>query len=137
MMFQTFKRLLGDGRAWRLVNPNIKALVYALIKPFYDIRKAGYRIVYAPFLSHNNYADKDEKLTDVENYEDLFGIQPLSDILSERQANVEVQWALRGGQGFGYIQQVLERAGILSKVIENIPMKDLSNMGAFEYGFTL
>lgn len=136
MIFQTFKRLLGDGRAWRLVNPNIKALVHALIKPFKDIRRAGYRIVYAPFLTQNRFASDDEKLADVENYENLFGIQPISNILQERQSNAEVQWALRGGQGFGYIEQVMERAGIKIKVIENIPMKDLSNLGAYEYGFT-
>lgn len=136
MIFQTFKRLLGDGRAWRLVNPNIKALVHALIKPFKDIRRAGYRIVYAPFLTQNRFASDDEKLADVENYENLFGIQPISNILQERQSNAEVQWALRGGQGFGYIEQVMERAGIKVKVIENIPMKDLSNLGAYEYGFT-
>ena len=136
MLFQTFKRLLGDGRAWRLVNPNIQAFVYAIIKPFEDIRRAGYRIVYAPFLTQNRYASEDELLTDVENYEDLFGIERVSNILSERLANAEAQWVLRGGQGFGYIEQVMARAGIKIKIAENIPMKDLSHDGMFQYGYT-
>lgn len=136
MMFKTFKILLGDGRAWRLVNSNIRALVFALIKPFKDLRQAGYRIVYAPFLTHNSYASEEDQLIDVENYEDLFGVEPVSNVLKERQYNIEAQWALRGAQGYGYIEKVMERAGIKVKVIENIPMKDLSHIGAFEYGFT-
>lgn len=136
MIFQSFKSLLGNGRAWRLVNYNIKALVQALIKPFEDIRRAGYRIVYAPFLTSNLYATEEEQLADVENYEKLFDIEVISDILKERQANAEVQWSLRGGQGFGYIEQVMARAGIQVKVVENIPMKDLTYLGTFEYGYT-
>lgn len=136
MIFQSFKSLLGNGRAWRLVNYNIRALVQALIKPFEDIRRAGYRIVYAPFLTSNLYATEEEQLADVENYEKLFDIEVISDILKERQANAEVQWSLRGGQGFGYIEQVMARAGIQVKVVENIPMKDLTYLGTFEYGYT-
>lgn len=136
MIFQSFKSLLGNGRAWRLVNYNIRALVQALIKPFEDIRRAGYRIVYAPFLTSNLYATEEEQLADVENYEKLFDIEVISDILKERQANAEVQWSLRGGQGFGYIQQVMARAGIQVKVVENIPVKDLTYLGTFEYGYT-
>ncbi len=136
MIFQSFKRLLGNGRAWRLVNANISALVYALIKPFEDIRRSAYRIVYAPFLTSNIYASEDEQLADVENYEELFGIEAISNILKERQANAEVQWALRGGQGFGYIEQVMARAGLQVKVVENIPMKDLGYLGNFKYGYT-
>ncbi len=136
MIFQSFKSLLGNGRAWRLVNYNIRALVQALIKPFEDIRRAGYRIVYAPFLTSNLYATEEEQLADVENYEKLFDIEVISDILKERQANAEVQWSLRGGQGFGYIEQVMARAGIQVKVVENIPVKDLTYLGTFEYGYT-
>lgn len=136
MIFQSFKRLLGNGRAWRLVNANISALVNALIKPFEDIRRSAYRIVYAPFLTSNIYASEDEQLADVENYEELFGIEAISNILKERQANAEVQWALRGGQGFGYIEQVMARAGLQVKVVENIPMKDLGYLGNFKYGYT-
>ena len=136
MIFQSFKSLLGNGRAWRLVNYNIRALVQALMKPFEDIRRAGYRIVYAPFLTSNLYATEEEQLADVENYEKLFDIEVISDILKERQANAEVQWSLRGGQGFGYIEQVVARAGIQVKVVENIPMKDLTYLGTFEYGYT-
>lgn len=136
MIFQSFKSLLGNGRAWRLVNYNIKALVQALIKPFEDIRRSAYRIVYAPFLTSNHYATEEEQLADVENYEKLFDIEVISDILKERQANAEVQWSLRGGQGFGYIEQVMARAGIQVKVVENIPMKDLTYLGTFEYGYT-
>lgn len=134
MIFQSFKSLLGSGRAWRLVNANISALVHALVTPFEDIRRAGNRIVYAPFLTSNIYADEDEQLADVENYEELFDIDVISDSLAERQANAEVQWALRGGQGFGYIEQVMARAGLEVKVVENIPMKDLTYLGTFEYG---
>ena len=136
MIFQSFKSLLGNGRAWRLVNYNIRALVQALIKPFEDIRRAGYRIVYAPFLTSNLYATEEEQLADVENYEKLFDIEVISDILKERQANAEVQWSLRGGQGFGYIEQVMARAGIQVNVVENIPVKDLTYLGTFEYGYT-
>ena len=136
MIFQSFKRLLGSGRAWRLVNPHIKALTCAVIKPFKDIRRSAYRIVYAPFLTQNRYATEEEQLADVENYEELFGIDAISDVLKERQANAEVQWALRGGQGYGYIEQVMARAGLDVKVVENIPKKDLTYLGTFEYGYT-
>ncbi len=134
MIFQSFKSLLGTGRAWRLINANISALVYSLIKPFEDIRCAGLRIINAPFLTSNIYASDAEKLSDVENYEDLFNIDVISNELSERQANAEVQWALRGGQGFGYIERVMARAGLKVKIIENIPMQDLTYLGTYEYG---
>lgn len=134
MIIKTFKVLLGTGRAWRLVGDNIKALSEALCEPFDEIRRAAYRILYAPFLTQNKYATEQEKLDDVENYETQFGLKTISNVLSERQANVEVQWSLVGGQGFGYIENVLAAAGIKAKIIENIPAKNLTGIGCFQYG---
>lgn len=134
MIIKIFKLLLGTGRAWRLMGDNIKAFSEALCEPFEDIRRAAYRILYAPFLTQNKYATTQEQLDDVENYEKQFGLTTISNILSERQANTEVQWALVGGQGFGYIENVLAAAGIEVKIIENIPVKDLTGIGCFQYG---
>jgi len=134
MIIKIFKKLLGSGRAWRLMGDNIKALSEALCEPFDEIRRAAYRILYAPFLTQNKYATAQEKLDDVENYEKQFGVTTISNVLSERQANAEVQWALVGGQGFGYIENVLAAAGIKVKIIENIPVKDLTGIGCFQYG---
>lgn len=133
-IIRTFKILLGTGRAWRLMGRNIKALSESLCEPFEEIRRAAYRILYAPFLTQNRYATEQEQLDDVENYENQFGLSVISNILSERQANAEAQWALVGGQGFGYIENVLSAAGIKSKIIENIPAEDLSGIGCFQYG---
>lgn len=134
MIIKIFKLLLGTGRAWRLMGDNIKALSEAVCEPFNEIRRAAYRILYAPFLTQNRYATAQEKLDDVENYEKQFGLTTISNVLIERQANAEVQWALVGGQGFGYIENVLAAAGINAKIIENIPAKDLTGIGGFEYG---
>lgn len=134
MIIKVFKILLGSGRAWRVMGDNIKALLEALCEPFEDVRRTAYRILYAPFLTQNKYATEQEKLDDVENYEKQFGLTTISSVLSERQANAEAQWALVGGQGFGYIENVLAAAGIKAKIIENIPAKDLTGIGCFQYG---
>lgn len=136
IFFQVFKNLLGTGRAWRLVGDIISALIAALASPFEEIRRQVYRILYCPFLGEHPYATEEEQLSDTENYEAQFGIAAISDVLSERQSNVLVQWALVGGQGFKYIEDVLARAGIQAHIIENLPVKDLSFIGAHEYGFT-
>lgn len=136
MLFQVFKNLLGTGRIWRLTGHVINALSHALMKPFEEIRRMGYRILYCPFLGDFIYAHESEQLNDVENYEKQFNITPVSDVLAERQKNILTQWALVGGQSFKYIEDVLYRAGINAHIKENLPIKDLRYLGAFEYGNT-
>ena len=129
-----FKLLLGNGRAWRLMSKNIEALTYALVNVFDEIKRSANRIMYAPFLGDNPYANEDEAAADTENYERMFGLEPVSSSLTEREKNAASQWAMTGGQGIGYIESVLMLAGINAKIIENIPAKNLKALGAFEYG---
>lgn len=138
MIIDSFKTLLGSGRAWRLTGRNIKIFVQSIVTPMEQIRKAGYRIVYAPFLTQNIYADAENQLIDLENYEELFGVENSNNkTLKERQEQCEAQWSLVGGQGWQYIENVLKNAGLNCHVRENIPAVDVAKNGMLAYSSTV
>ena len=75
---------------------------------------------------------------DCENYEELFGIENIENkTLEERQQQAEAQWGLSGGQGWKYLENVFNNAGLKCKVIENIPVKDLGKQGYLTFGSTV
>lgn len=133
MIFNSFKTLLGNGRAWRLIEKNINDFIKSLLKPVEEIRRQGYRIAFLPFIGSNKYSIESERMSDLENYENLFGISASSKTIEEREQNAIVQWALIGGQSWRYIRNVLIQAGFNPKVIENIPAQDLSLLGSVVY----
>lgn len=138
MIINSFKTLLGNGRAWRLKGQNITAFSKALFFPFEQLRKAGYRLAFVPFLTQNVYADNENKRIDLENYEELFGLNVTNNkSITERQEQCEAQWSLVGGQGWGYIENVLKSAGLNCRVRENLPPIDVIKSGLISYSTTI
>lgn len=128
-MIKSFKKLLGNGRAWRLFSKSIKQASHAFLKPFKDLQALFWRISKTPFPTNN-----DAILGDIVNYETLFDVSTKLKNPIERANNVEMQWSLVGGQGWGYIQNVINAANLPIKVIENLPVRDLSADVAVQYG---
>jgi len=134
MILNTFKTLLGNGRAWHLIADNINDVTQAFLKPVNDLRVIFYRIAFAPFPTANIYNTQEGILSDLENFESQFGINRPSKIIVERGLNIEAQWGMVGGQGYGYIENALKSAGLPVKVIENLPAADLSVNNVIQYG---
>lgn len=138
MLIHTFKQLLGSGRAWRLTSPVIRTFSEAFVEVYEKLRIFGKRLAFTPFLTQNIYVPEDEKEDDCENYEELFGIENIENkTLEERQQQAEAQWGLSGGQGWKYLENVFNNAGLKCKVIENIPVKDLGKQGYLTFGSTV
>ena len=131
MILQSFKVLLGKGRAWLLTAPNIQECVQAFLKPVYDLYNSGYRIAFTPFPVQNSYAD--DLADDVTLFEEQFDIEGISTDLNERAMRVEAEWGLVGGQGYQYIENALNAAGLNVQVIENMPFQNIANENRSEY----
>jgi hypothetical protein len=90
-------------------------------------RFEGLQFVHFPttFLDMNN----------IVNGEELFDVQDVRNLtIQERANNIEMQWSLVGGQGFGYIQSVINAANLPIRVIENLRAQDLSADVDVQYG---
>lgn len=132
MILQSFKRLLGNGRAWLLNAPGIQETIQAFLKPVYDLWNNGYRIALTPFPTQNQYNNDLE--SDLSAFEDQFGINNPSTVKNERAGQIEAQWGMVGGQGYQYIEKVLKSAGLPVKVIENLPVQNFNIAGRIQYG---
>jgi len=132
IFYISFSKLLGDGRAWFIRALNIKNVIESCLSILVPIRTLYFRIGNIPFPTQNGgfFPDdvkSDEDLeVDIKNFELQFDIADVGlATLSERAAFVEVQWGLIGAQSAGYIQFILNSAGIDVYVKENIPEVDL------------
>lgn len=99
-LFNTFKILLGNGRAFNLQSQNIQNISKSILKPFEELIRIFHRISLTAFPSENNYYLNDnEKLQDISNLENQFGIDPPNKaILEERAKNIEAQFGIVGGK---------------------------------------
>lgn len=132
MILKSFKRLLGNGRAWFLRAPNIQNTVKAFLKPIDDLYNNGFRIACTPFPTQNKYNNDLEG--DLKLFENQFGISNPSADLNERAAHVEAQWGMVGGQGYQYIEKALTSAGLPVKIIENLPIFDFNAASMTQFG---
>ena len=132
MILKSFKRLLGNGRAWVLRAPNIKNTVKAFLPPLYDVQNMFYRVAMTPFPTQNTYAD--DITADLKMFENQFGIDNPPTTTQDRAQFVEAQWGMVGAQGWGYIESVLQKAGLSVTVVENLPIAEVIGTGLTQYG---
>jgi len=132
MILESFKTLLGNGRAWLLRSDNIQNVIQSLLKPMYDLREIGKRISFTPFPTKNFNAYNIEN--DLTNWENQFDISTPSTVIKERALRIETQWGMIGGQGYKYIENALISAGLPVRIIENLPLLDVSSSDRVQYG---
>lgn len=133
-LFKTFKILLGNGRAFNLLNKNINNFSRSLLKPMEELIRIFYKIAFAPFPAQNHYNNASEKLQDIINFEKQFELNTTRATLQERAQNIEAQFGLIGGQGWEYLQKVIQNAGINARIVENIPINNLLSENIIKYG---
>ena len=135
-LFKSFKILLGNGRAFNLQSPNIQNISKSLLKPLEELIRVFHRIALTIFPSENNYySNYNEKLKDISNLENQFGIDPSNKAtIEERSKNIEAQFGIVGGQSWKYLQNSIQNIGINARVIENIPARDLLSENIMQYG---
>lgn len=70
-------------------------------------------------------------------WEKTFNLSPdASRTLAQRQGDIESAWALDGAQGAGYLQAKLQSAGFDIRIVENIPVQDLSPSNGITFNAT-
>ena len=113
----TFKKLLGKGRAW--LTP--KGFTEDILNLFaYPIEVVKDRLIKLK-LTHFPVTYTDEN--NIINGEELFKITDIAGkTLMERATTVEAQWTIFGGsQNYKQIELILQKKGLPVKVIEYIP----------------
>lgn len=144
-LFNTFKLLLGKGRAFNLQSPNIQNISKSILKPFEKLTRVFHRITLTTFPSENNYySNNNEKLEDIKNLEVQFNIDSNSidnnnkslnkATIEERAKNIEAQFGIVGGQSWKYLQTSIQNIGIDARIVENIPARDLLSENIMQYG---
>jgi len=134
----TFKKLLGNGRAFRTPKGFTDEFYDLFISPFVELKNK------VLFLKYTHFPTKNILLDDIKNGEELFGLTDLeNETLEQRAANVETQWGiLNGSLNWKPLQDALNRLAINVKVVENVPPKavnigSLSLYGNYQYNETL
>lgn len=125
-----FKKLLGNGRAWRTPSGFTSELLGVMASPLEDIknRLSSFKFIHSPtFLVDKN---------NIENGEELFKIQNTGNqTLEERASNIEAQWSLlKGSLNWKSLQDALNKAGLNVLVSENIPVKPVYSKTNSLYG---
>jgi len=103
MIFETYKHLLPDSRAWRITaSKNLRNFFLGLSESGDDAR----------IFSDQIWQDIDPQLTrELDAWEDQFGLPPTLTNESERRSRLEAEWKALGGQSPRYIQDTLQGAG--------------------------
>lgn len=113
----TFKKLLGNGRAWRTPTGFTAELLEVMASPLEDIknRLSSLKFVHFP----TTLVDKNN----IENGEELFRIQNSGNkTLQERAADVEAQWRIFSGfQNYKQLEKILQQKGLPVVVAEDLP----------------
>ena len=102
-MFNTFKHLLPDGRAWRITaEKTLRRYIQGLTESAADIR-AYFGRVYFELLP--------EFTTNLSLWERQFGLYAVALTDAERRERLAAAWQAQGGQDPRYIQDTLQGAG--------------------------
>lgn len=116
-----FKKLLGNGRAWRTPTGFTAELLEVMASPLVDMKErfSALKFVHFPttVLDENN----------VINGEELFEIKDIEGkSLEERAGDVESQWSIFSGfQNYEQLEKILQRKGLAVRVIEELPESQL------------
>lgn len=129
----SFKKLLGNGRAWRTPSNFTSEFLEILISPFAELKEKFINLKYTHFPTF--FQDENN----IKNDEELFGIKKIDikdKTLSERAANVENHWKmLAGSSSFQEIENALIERGFKIRIEEN--SSNAPNLGSgFFYGAT-
>jgi len=132
------KRLLGSGRAWLLNAFNIQEVIKSFLSVPEIARDLFIALANTPFpvLQAGNIPD-DQLEQNLKQWEKQFGIIPSkSATLQERAAAIQAAWGANGSQGRGYLEQILQTAGVMVYVRENMPSVDYTDeiTGGVQYG---
>ena len=129
-----FKKLLGNGRAWRTPSGFTSEFLEILASPIEDIKNRLSSLKYVHFPTF--LIDKNN----IENGEELFKIQSTKkQTLEERAANIEAQWSLLSGSlNWKPLQDALKKASLNVSISENLPVKpvyadSIALYGGYQY----
>ncbi len=113
----SFKKLLGNGWAWRAPGQFMSDFWDVLVSPLAELKNRfiSFKFVHFPTI----LIDKNN----IENGEKLFGIiDSANKDLEQRAAEVESKWnSFAGCHTFWQIENYLKKRGFNVRVIENIP----------------
>lgn len=128
MIFKTFKKLLGNGRAWRTP--------FGFTAEFLDILAQPVNVIYQRIknLKLTHFPTLFFDVNNIKNDEELFGEYPLFASDYERAEYTERNWAmLNGNLHYKELQNALKNAGFNIRIVENyLNSTDYANN--FAYG---
>lgn len=112
-----FKKLLGNGRAWRTPVGFTAELLEVLVSPLSELKERFINLKYTHFPTFF------QDINNIINDEELFGLKGVENkTLEERAGDVEAQWTIFSGyQNYAQIEKILQRKGLPINVIEYVP----------------
>lgn len=123
-----FKKLLGNGRAWRTPLGFTSEFLELLAYPLEKIKKRLSALRFTHF--QETYVDENNIIND----EELFGITEKADTLEERASEIALSWNLLSGNAhYKTLEYFLRKAGFEIEVIENTD-EDISLGHGTNYG---
>lgn len=113
----SFKKLLGNGRAWSCPVGFTAELLEVLVSPLSELKERFVNLKYSHFPSF--YQD----INNIVNDEELFKLKDIEGkTLEERAGDVEAQWTIFSGyQNYKQIESILQRKGLPVRVLETVP----------------
>jgi len=126
----SFKKLLGNGRAWRTPVGFMAEFLEVLVSPLVELKERFIKLKYTHFPTF--FEDENNIIND----EDLFGIRDFQNkSIAERAANVEAQWSmLNGSLNWKPLQDALKKASLNVRILENLPVKPVYSNSVSLYG---
>ncbi len=116
-----FKKLLGNGRAWRTPSGFTAELLEVMASPLEEIKNRLSSLKYVHFPT--TLVDKNN----IENGEELFGLKDTAGkSLEQRAGDVEAQWRIFSGfQNYKQLENILKQKGLPVVVMEDVPEADI------------
>lgn len=113
----SFKKLLGNGRAWSCPTGFTAELLEVLVSPLAELKERFVNLKYTHFPTFF------QDINNIINDEELFQLKDTtSKTIEERAGDVEAQWTIFSGyQNYKQIETILQRKGLPVNVIEDVP----------------
>lgn len=113
----SFKKLLGNGRAWKTPVGFTSELLEVLVSPLAELKERFINLKYTHFPTFF------QDVNNIVNDEELFQLKGVENkTLEERAGDVEAQWNIFSGyQNYAQIERILQRKGLPVNVIEDVP----------------
>lgn len=116
----SFKKLLGNGRAWKTPLGFTSELLEVLVSPLSELKERFINLKYTHFPTFF------QDINNIVNDEELFGLKGVENkTLEERAGDVEAQWNIFSGyQNYSQIERILQQKGLPVNVIEDVPASE-------------